>query len=367
MRIAMVGSRGIPARYSGVERVVEELTRELTLRDHEVIVYSHAAYAAGTPEPQAGRRIVTWGVGGKHLETISHTTTAMLDSLRRKVDVVHVHCPGPALMSWIPAAAGIPIVLTIHAADWRRDKWSPPAKAMLRAGLSMGMRLARKVTAVSETLAEELSSRFDREVLFVPNGIRPARPAPPDLIRQWGLHGDDYVLYVGRIVPEKRVEMLLRAWGQVATLRKLVVVGDHEESAYGRRCRLGHAGPRVLFLGMQFGRALEELYSNAALVVQPSALEGMSMVMLEAASFGRCILAADIPENVRVFGDCVLYFALDNVAQLADGMSRSLKEEMPRQTLGEKARRRVAALRSWATVGAEMERVYGEARWGRRE
>ena len=134
MRIAMIGSRGIPARIGGVEHVVEDLTRHLVARGHDVIVYGRKHYLAGAGQPQAGRCIVTAGLSGKHLDTFTHSASAACDVLRRKVDVVHIHSPGPALWSWLPAMAALPVVFTVHAPDWQREKWSLPAKCVIRGG-----------------------------------------------------------------------------------------------------------------------------------------------------------------------------------------------------------------------------------------
>ncbi len=357
MRIAMLGSRGIPARSGGVEHAVEELTGELVARGHEVLVYCRGHYTGPSPRPAAGRAIVTPGLPGKHLDAITHTAAAAIDLLRRDVDVVHVHSPGPALMSWLPALAGRPVVFTVHAADWQRDKWSGFAKLSLRAGLSCGMKFARIVTCVSPSLAGELSSRFSREVLYIPNAVRPAAPRRPDAIRQWGLSGGDYTLCVGRIVPEKRLDVLLKAWSQLDRREKLVVVGDADESDYSRDCRSA-AGENVLFAGPQHGDVLAELYSNAALVVLPSALEGMPLVLLEAASYGRCVIASDIPANTDIMGKSALYFRCDDVIELGGQIRRCLSGSELRMQVGEKAKAYVEATYSWAKSAELLEQAY---------
>jgi len=358
MRIAMVGSRGIPTRTGGVERVVENLASELRARGHDVLVYARRYYVAGAGELPEGV-IVTGGIRSKHLDTITHTATAMFDLLRRKADVVHVHSPAPALLSWVPAAARLPVVLTVHAPDWRRDRWSLPARAVLRAGLACGMKLARAVTAVSQPLADELAARYGRHVHYVPNGVPAAEPQPARLIRRWGLREDGYVLNVGRIVPEKRLDLLLRAWPDARDDRPLVVVGDEAEPAYARRCRRLADGHNVMFLGAQSGQVLAELYSNAGLVVQPSALEGMSMVLLEAAAYGRCVLAADIPENRLPLENCALYFTMDDPDELAAQVHRCLGEADTRCAYGRAAQARAREL-SVSSQADRMEELYGK-------
>ena len=357
MRIAMVGTRGIPARLGGAERVVEQVTHQLATRGHDVIVYSRGSYVARAGRPAAGRAIVTPGIGGKYLDAITHTATAMFDMLRRHVDIVHIHSPGPALLSWVPVLADKPVVLTIHAPDWRRDKWSWLGKAALTAGLDCGMRLADAATAVSRCLADELAAKYHREVLWVPNAPTSARALPPRLIRRWGLGSEDYGLYVGRIVPEKRLDVLVRAWSAAKVSAKLVVAGPAGRDRYGRHCR-SLAGENVLFVGPQFGRALAELYSNAAVVIQPSILEGMSLVLLEAAAYGRCIVAADISANRDAMGNSVLYFEGGNIGQLASLICRCLEQSTVRSDKGKEARDFVEARYSWSAVTDRLEMIY---------
>ncbi len=361
MRIAMVGCRGIPARMGGAERVVEALTEELVPRGHEVIVYGRNGYVdpGHNGNGNGGAKVVvTGGVACKHLDAITHTATAMWDMLSRDVDVVHIHSPGPALLSWVPRFASKPIVLTIHAPDWLRDKWSLPARSVILAGLSCGMRLASAVTAVSPSLSSQLSQRYRRDVEYIPNAVGRCEPCSPDQIVRWSLIPDQYALYVGRIVPEKRLDLLLRTWARVGGGRKLVVAGCGP-GRYAEQCRQ-LAGEDVLMVGPQYGQTLAELYSNAAVVIQPSALEGMSLVLLEAAGYGRCIIAAKIPANVDTMGDSILYFHQDNLEDLAALIGRCMADESLRGRMGQQARAYVQAHYSWSACADRMEHIYLE-------
>jgi len=417
MRIAMVGVRGIPARTGGAERVVEQLARQLVLRGHEVLIYcrhgmvngigtreegigtreqGRGKRGEGRGETEEGRgkregengngngngngtgngnghdpvRIFTPYWPGKHLEAFTHTASAVFDALRRHVDVVHVHSPGPALLSWLPILAGKPLVLTVHAADWQREKWHPAAQAVLRGGLWCGMHCADAVTAVSPSLADELEREFARPVRFVPNAVEPAQPEPVRMLPHWGLQSGRYLLHVGRLVPEKRLDLLLRCWPQSnpqSAIRnpqsggwKLAVAGEYDESPYGRACRAS-GGQNVIFLGPRYGRELAELYSHAGAVVQPGVLEGMSLVLLEAASYGRCVVAADIPANREALGEAALYVRPDDAAELAGAIGRCVECEGLRRELGARALERSRQLPSWAAVAEIMERIYQAA------
>lgn len=355
MRIAMIGSRGIPAEVGGVERVVEQLTRGLVARGHEVLVYGRRHYV-GRAQPEVGRLIVTPGLSGSRWDTLTHSATASLDVLRRDVDLVHVHSPGPALWSWLPALRR-PVVFTVHAPDWRREKWSPWGQAVLRKGLRVGGRVARAITAVSPSLAADLESQLARPVTCVPNAAPRITPRPTDRIRPWGLESNQYALHVGRIVPEKRLHVLLEAWGKANLSQPLVVAAGEGETPYARQCHQ-IAPPNVLFVGPQFGEALAELYSNAAMVIQPSALEGASLVVLEAAAYGRCLLLTEIEANREILGDAGAYFSVDDLAELARQIVRYMSDPALRASLGQRARTHVTGRFGEDKIVSGYERVY---------
>ena len=372
MRIAMIGSRGIPAHSGGVERVVQELAGELAGIGHEVWVYARphyvtAAQAAAVERPGV-RVLFTGGVAGKHLDTITHTATAMLDVLRRRdVDIIHVHSPGPAMMNWLPRWAGRKLVLTVHAPDWQREKWSLAGRMMLWAGLKIGMKTATAITAVSQPLAQELSQRFSRPVHYVPNGIGLSAEISMQYLLQYGLTSGDFGLYVGRIVPEKRLDVLIQAWQLSGVDKPLVIIGEMGRDAFGRRCRsLAQRNDKVLVLGEQSGKILAEAYSHAGLVIQPSVLEGMSMVLLEAASYARCALVADIAANQWISPVAVM-FPPDDRTQLAEQISRCMKDEALRVDMGQKARQWVVSRFTWANAAKQMEQIYGQVQRGQHE
>ena len=369
MRIAIIGSRGLPAGIGGVEHVVEELTRELSARGHEVLVHARRGYLRAWPSrPQAdGVRVIpTPGMAGKHTDTITHTATAMWDVLRRRVDVVHVFSPGPALLSFLPRAAGLPVVLTIQGPDWAGARWSRPARWALLAGLGCGMRCASEVSAVSLSLRDFLADKYAREVQHIPNGVRPARYGPPRTIGRWGLKPQEYALFVGRIVPGKGVDLLVRAWRVLGTAMPLVIVGAAPgERDYAARCRR-EAPASVRFVGPRFGGCLAELYSNAALVVQPSRAEGMSLVLLEAAAHGRCVVARDIPANREALGEAMAAFREDSAEALAEAIGTCLSDGALRERIGQSARGRVIQRFGWAGIAGKYEELYRRAVLARR-
>ena len=302
--------------------------------------------------------ITTPGLSGKNTDALTHTASAIWDVLRRKVDVVHVHCAGPALLSFIPRAVSLPIAFTVHAPEWGRARWSRLGKLALRTGLNCGMKFASAVSAVSLNLRDFLADAYDREVEYIPNGVRAVRPRRIDRIAKWGLKAEGYCLYVGRIVPEKRLDLLVRAWREMEIAVPLVVVGDgRQEPEYEAACKQ-EANKLVRFIGPQFGTELAELYSNAAMVVQPSELEGMSLVLLEAAAYGRCVVARDMPATRDALGDGAVTFAGDSTESLGEAIVKCLNDPAGRRKKGEEVKRRVAELFSWPAIARQYERLY---------
>ncbi|MDY7010947.1 MAG: glycosyltransferase family 4 protein [Planctomycetota bacterium] len=357
----MIGSRGLPAALSGVERVVEELTVELTALGHEVLIYARPWYLRKQSRltwTGSGRVITTPGLAGKNTDALSHTASAMWDVLRRNVDVVHVHCAGPALLSFLPAAASLPITFTVHAPEWDRARWSRLGKLALRTGLNCGMKFASAVSAVSLNLRDYLADAYNREVEYIPNGVRAVQLRRPDKIGGWGLKTEGYCLYVGRIVQEKRLDLLIGAWREMKITVPLVIAGDgRQEPGYEAECKR-QANELVRFVGPQFGTELAELYSNAAVVVQPSELEGMSLVLLEAAAYGRCVVAREMPATRDALGDGVVTFAGDSVEALGETIEKCLNDPALRRSTGAEAKRRVTEQFSWPVIARQYERLY---------
>jgi glycosyltransferase involved in cell wall biosynthesis len=307
MRIAMIGQRGIPATFGGVEHHVEELGSRLAERGHQVTVYSRANYASERHATYRGMRpryLPT--VPSKHLDAIVHSTLSTADAMLAGADIVHYHAVGPGLPAVLPRyLSRAKVVLTVHGLDAERAKWSRSAQRVLRAAQWMSARVPDATIVVSRDLADHYRRRYDRTTWYVPNGVAEPRHRPADAIRsRFGLHGRDYVLFVGRLVPEKAPDLLLRAFSAIAGDAKLVIAGGSSfTDDYVRGLRsLAASDRRAILAGYVYGDVLEELYSNAAVFVLPSLLEGLPLTLLEAASYGVPVVASDIPPHVEIVG-----------------------------------------------------------------
>ena len=307
MRIAMIGQRGIPATFGGVEHHVEELGARLAERGHQVTVYTRANYAPerhGSYRGMRPRYLPT--VDSKHLDAIVHSTVSTLDAMVRNADIVHYHAVGPGLPAVLPRyLARAKVVLTVHGLDAERAKWSSSARRVLRAAQWMSARVPDATIVVSRDLADHYRRRYARATWYVPNGVAEPTHRPADAIRRrFGLQGGDYVLFVGRLVPEKAPDLLLRAFSALEGDTKLVLAGGSsftDDYVRDLRSRAG-SDPRVILPGYVYGDLLEELYSNAAVFALPSLLEGLPLTLLEAASYAIPVVASDIPPHVEIIG-----------------------------------------------------------------
>lgn len=316
MKIAFIGHKRIPSREGGIEIVVDELATRMVDRGHQVIAYNRSGHNVAGSEFDGvanghGKRFSYHGVNvvsvptieGKGLAALSSSFFATLQAIKAKPDVIHYHAEGPCVMLRLAHWAGIRTVATIHGLDWQRAKWGKFASMYLKLGERTAARCADEVIVLSRGVQEYFQRTYGRSTRLIPNGIEPVEPVAADLIaKKWGLAKGSYVLFLGRIVPEKGVHYLIDAFKRLDTGKRLVIAGGASDSAeyYESVRKAAGSDPRIVLAGFTQGAELAELYSNAYAYVLPSDLEGMPMSLLEALSYGNCCLTSDIPECADV-------------------------------------------------------------------
>lgn len=366
LRIAMIGQRGVPATFGGVERHVEELGSRLAARGHEVTVYGRTNYVREQRTEYRGMRVRNLPtVNSKHLDAIVHSGLSTLDAMIRGVDVVHYHAIGPGLPSFLPRyVARAKVVQTVHGRDAERAKWGPAARTVLRTAEWMSAHVPDATIVVARNLAEHYARTYRRPTWVIPNGVEPGVRRPAVAIAdRWDLSVGSYALFVGRLVPEKAPDLLIRAWRHVDGDRKLVIAGGSSfTDDYVRSLeRLAAQDDRVVLAGYVFGAPLEELYANAAAFVLPSALEGLPLTLLEAAAYGTPIVASDIPPHLEVLdqdGPGHRFFRAGSERSLLEALQRSFRDPDAEAEGAEKLRDRVLETYRWDAVVDETERLY---------
>jgi glycosyltransferase involved in cell wall biosynthesis len=366
MKIAMLGLKGIPATYGGIERHVEELSAQLALRGHDVTVYCRSHYTGPVRECRGVALRTLPSLNTKRLDTLTHTALAACHTLLRPYDVVHFHSIGASTLSFLPRAAlwrSCRVVCTVHALDWQRRKWGPVARWCLRRGEWTAATFPHRLIAVSREMADRFRAR-GCDARYIPNGVAPPEPGDMADLAPLGVRAPGFILWLGRMVPEKRVEILLRAFRRLPTERQLLIGGELDpRDAYTRLLLADASGDaRILFTGGLYGRAKAAALRHAALVVLPSELEGFPIVLLEAMRYGRPTLASDIAANLEAVrpDHNGFTFPVGNADALRDRLQWMLDHPAECAEAGRRAQLDSAAY-DWARIAGETEEVYGVA------
>lgn len=366
MKIAIIGQKGIPARFGGVEKHVEDLATHLVGQGHEVLVYTRPNYTPASLESYNGVSLISLPtVPSKHLDAIVHTLLASLDVARRKVDIIHFHSIGPSSLIWLVKLLKprTPVVATFHTQCYQHQKWGGFAKLYLKFGELVCCKLSDKTIAVSRTLKAYAGAKYKRQVDYIPNGVAVAPTDKSDQLAAWQLEPRGYLLAVSRLVRHKGVHYLIEAYKKLPTDKKLVIVGSSAfTDDYVRQLhRLAADDPRIVFTGNQTGQALVQLFSHAYLFVQPSESEGLSIALLEAMGYEQAVLVSDIPENLEALADNRFAFQNKSIRDLREQLKRLLAEPATVAASRQENRRHVLAHYNWPDITAAVLKIYEAA------
>lgn len=379
MKIAFIGHKRIPSREGGIEIVVEELSTRMAARGHQVVVYNRKGHnVAGAefdnesnrenrPYTYKGVKVVpVTTLDAKGMAALTSSFFATLKAIKARPDVIHYHAEGPCVMLRLAHWFGIRTVATIHGLDWQRAKWGRFASWYLKFGERTAARCADEVIVLSRNMQRYFRDAYGRETRFIPNGIERSEPVRADIITQrYGLEKDGYVLFLGRIVPEKGVHYLIEAFKRLDADKKLVIAGGASDSSeYYEQIQSAAAGDsRIILTGFVEGRMLQELYSNAYVYVLSSDLEGMPMSLLEAMSYGCCCLVSDIPECTEVVEDHAVVFRHGDVDDLERQLSALIAAPERVNAMRKNASEFVCAKYSWDSVTTRTLALY-DSRFG---
>ncbi len=363
MKLAMIGHKDFPSRSGGVEVVVYELATRLAKRGCQVTVFNRGRRRGenrGSCQGVEIRRAPTVRKGG--LNAMLASLTATLQALPGRYDLIHYHSLGPSVMLPLARLSGARTVATIHGLDWQRAKWGPFASAYLRLGERMIARYAGEVIVLSRVAQTYFQTTYGRSAHLIANAVVPVEYADCDEIaRRWSLEKDGYVLFLARIVPEKGLHHLIRAFRRCGTSKRLVIAGEVPDNSYGREIlALAQGCGQICFVGFAEGRVLQELFSNCALYVLPSDVEGLALSLLEAMSAGARCLTSDIPENTEVLGPFGTVFRRGDEASLLEKLREALDSPWP-PSRAEDQKRYIRERYSYDLVLEKTWRVYQSA------
>ena len=325
--VSMFGQKRL-SREGGIEIVVKELCTRMARDGCQVTCYNRSGHHVSGAEYD--NKIEYDGIRQKFVPTIerkglaavSSSFFAALYSAFGKYDVVHIHAEGPAFFSWLPKKFGKRVVVTIHGIDWQREKWKSGFGAkFIRQGEKNAVKYADEIIVLSKGVQDYFKETYGRKTHFIPNGVNRPQIREANLITEkFGLKKDSYILFLGRLVPEKGIRYLVEAFKNVKTDKKLVIAGGSSDtdSFMAELKELAKGDDRILFTGFVQGAMLDELYSNTYIYTLPSDLEGMPLSLLEAMSYGNCCLVSDIPECAEVVEDKALICKMDDQNNLTE-------------------------------------------------
>lgn len=338
LKIAMLGHKRVPSREGGIEVVVEELATRMVRMGHQVTCYNRRGHHVSGKDFDTKNEKYYKGIRLKRVFTVEKRGLAAMSSsffaaIRvafGRYDVVHFHAEGPCAMIWLPKLLGKRCIATIHGLDHQRAKWGKFAQWYILLGEKMAVKYADEIIVLSKGVQSYFWENYRRKTIFIPNGVNKAeKQKTNEIVRKFGLVKNDYILYVGRLVPEKGLVYLIRAFKMIHTTKKLVIAGgasDTNEFEDELR-KLATGDERIIFTGFVQGKVLEELYSNAYIYVLPSDLEGMPLSLLEAMSYGNCCLVSDIEECSAVVEENAIIFRRGDISDLKDKLQMAIDSE----------------------------------------
>lgn len=372
MKIALIGQKGIPAKSGGVEKHVEKLAERLAALGHEVTVYARPHYTDKSLREWQGVRLVSLpSIRTKHLDAITHSFVATMHALFQDYDVIHYQSIGPSTLAFIPRIfkRSSLVIATFHSRDYFHKKWGSFAKWFLHRAENLTCTVPEKTIAISRGIVEYARERYGTDVLYIPNGAEGEPVRTTDFLPAFGLREKRYILAVSRLVEHKGIHYLVKAFqdledtGKLPNNLKLVIVGTHAETpeyeAYLKTMSAGR--DNILFLGEQTGTALAELFSHAAVFVQPSEDEGLSIALLEAMSYGLPIVASDISGNEEALGGAGVYFETKSIESLKNELAALINRPEEMEVFGKLARGRAQNVYGWESIARQTVEVYEDA------
>ena len=365
----MIGHKFIPSRDGGVEVVVSNLAPCLAQIGYDVTCYNRTnkhfrkLRREGTlPREYRGVRLV-WvpTVDRRGLAAMTSSIFATVRAAFSRADLIHFHTEGPCVLCWLPKLFGKKIVVTVHGLDHMRQKWGRFASAYIMRGEKAAARHAHSIIVLSNGVRDYFMEKYGRETVLIPNGIDLAEARPAcEITKQFGLAPREYILFLGRLVPEKGIHYLIKAYQMLQTDKKLVIVGGTSDTDDYVRQLYDMAGgsPSIIFTGFQEGIVAEELYSNAYLYVLPSDLEGMPLTLLEAMNYGCCCVTSDIGECVDVMDGCGFHFPRGNVEALRETLQDLCNHPDKVEARRGEAKKVVSSKYTWRDIAAQTARLY---------
>ena len=371
MKIAMIGHKRIPSREGGVEVVVEQLSKRLVKKGHQVEVYNRKGKNVQDKNVDnnvrklknyEGAKIITIPtINKKGIDAFLYSFFASFRALFGHYDVLHYHAEGSCAMLWIPHLFHKKIIVTIHGLDWQRSKWGGFATKYIKYGEKCAAKYADEIIVLSKGVQKYFKDTYGRETVVIPNGVEKPEIKEARIIKnKYGLDKDSYILFLARIVPEKGLDYLIDAYNKIETDKKLVIAGgaSHTNNYLQHIKEKVKSNENIIMTGFVQGEELDELYSNCYLYCLPSDIEGMPLSLLEAMSYGDCCLTSDITECSEVIQEKGILFEKSSVKELIQKLQFLCDDNKIVKKYKDEAQKYILKKYNWDDVVDETTKLY---------
>ena len=380
LRIAICGTRGIPACYGGFETFAEEISKRLVARGHSVRVYGRKHLIDYSEELYNGVEIKLLPAPKfKYFETLGHTFFSFLHLLKNKVDIILVCNGANSPLIWIPRFIGrMPVIVNVDGIERKRGKWNRFGKIWYRLGELCSVYLSNRFISDAEVIRQYYQDTFNKTSLVIPYGCRDVSkdflskkiegtndfPRDRSLFLELGVDPGNYILYVSRLEPENNAHIVIKAYNELRANSKitmpLLIVGDAPYAKSYINMLKDIAGEGIIFAGYRFGKSYEELQKSAYLYVQATEVGGTHPALVEAMGFANCIVVNSTPENLEVVGNCAIPYEFNNISSLAHNLSVLIEDKSKVLDYRRNARARVEKYYSWDVITKDYEQLFYE-------
>jgi glycosyltransferase involved in cell wall biosynthesis len=359
MRIAILGTRGIPASYGGFETFAEHLSTRLAARGHEVTVYCRAHYVSPRQLQYHGVRLkVLPTIRHKYFDTVVHTFFSAIHAVSKRYDAVLICNCANAPFSPILRLTGTPVAINVDGLEHKRKKWSWLARRYYRFAEYLSTLLPNEMVTDAQVIQDYYLARHNAPSTMIAYGSEVERRPNRDVVRKWRVEPNRYVLYVSRLEPENNAHLVIEAFKKVRTAYRLLIVGDapYAEQYINSLKASARGDKRIIFTGFVFGQDYRALQQNAYCYVHATEVGGTHPALLEAMGYGNCVLTLATPENIEVVGEAGVPY-IDEF-DLAEKLKRVLRDGSLVQAYRNRAQQRIQKHYDWETVVDQYEQLF---------
>jgi len=361
VKIAILGTRGIPANYGGFETFAEELSVRLVKDGLSVTVYGRSGYIDKKYDNGYYKGIhikVLPSIKSKYFDTVSHTFLSILNVAVKKYDIILICNAANSIFSLIPRIFGKKVVVNVDGIERLRKKWNILGRWWYFSGEIFSCIFPNAIVTDARVIRDYYLRRYRKKSYFIPYGANINKTGNAGLLKQYNLKKNDYFLYVSRLEPENNAHIVIKAFEHVETDKKLVIVGDAPYSKEYIKKLKESKDPRIIFTGYVYGEGYKEFQSYAYCYIHATEVGGTHPALIEAMGSGNCVIANETPENIEVVDDCGIIYKKNDVDELASKINYVINNPNVVVEYGKKAVERIREYYSWDYVTREYERLF---------